>query len=142
VDRHALTNGNQRRTALDVALAGGITHEQYAELCEVATTHSVVGLGDTATLRLANVRHLVREGLLTKVGINGFIANMKTSPHDESMEAFVLRILAEIATVALALSDNVAQLTQRDTHAIAEVCDILNDIVARRSGEHVVFNDS
>ena len=121
----AVTNGNQRRTALDVALSSGITHEQYSALCEAATTHEVRGLGELPVQRLRSVRQLIRQGLITRDSITGFIANLRSYPVAGSRDAATLVQLQEIITVLLLFSERVSRFTDVEYVAVESIHAIL-----------------
>jgi len=82
VERYALTNGNQRRTAIGVALANGIGVRRYVALLSDATLGRYPGLGVTVEQRRSNARHLVREGVITSENVDLFIEGAHVVPID------------------------------------------------------------
>lgn len=131
MEKSALTNGNQHRTALDVALSGGITSEQFTDLCQAAVQHMAFGLGNTPTLRLQNVRYLIREGLITRDSVNGFIENLRAQPRDVSLVSVILIQLAEIGAAAAALSDVIQGLSDDDAACVATIHEIITRLATR-----------
>lgn len=121
MERSALTNGNQRRTALDVALSNGITSAQFTDLCTAAVQHVIPGLGTTATLRLQNIRHLIRQGLVTRDSVVGYTANLRSYPADDGTDSVMLMQIAEIITVMSILADDVGKLGSDVRNLVTDV---------------------
>lgn len=100
-------NGH-RRVALDVALANGLTRDQYVEIVTLAGERLVWSLGGTAERRRSSVKQLIRQGLINRGSVRDFLTHLRTLPReriDEDQDITLLKCLHDIVKYATSLLD-------------------------------------
>lgn len=105
----ALTNGNQRKTALAVALAAGITTEQYVALTNAVTEHHVSSFGETASERQATMRRQIRAGIIHRQNIDAILrhacAGVPVRTRTDDVGVQLRRVLALLVNFAGRVDD-------------------------------------